>query len=219
MDPPRPILRVGLTGGIASGKSTVAAIFAEHGAFILDADRISHELILPEGAAYREVVQRFGPSIVMSDGTVDRTALGRIVFSDAEARVDLNAIVHPRVREEIHRRIDAYASTGHGTVAMVDAALLVESGIHETLHRLIVVRCSRDSQIRRLLSRAGLTAAEAEARIEAQAPLESKLAVASYVIDTDTTLHETRAQADRVWAALRQDFEQECGPPGSDAVS
>lgn len=219
MNPVRPILRVGLTGGIASGKSTVASIFAEHGAFTLDADRIAHELILPEGDAYRDVVLRFGPSVVAPDGTVDRAALGRVVFSDPQARLDLNAIVHPRVRDEIHRRFDAYAATGHGTVAMVDAALLVESGIHKTLHRLIVVRCSRDSQIQRLLSRGGLTPAEAEARIEAQAPLEDKLAVASYVIDTDTTLHETRVQAERIWGALQQDFERECGPPGGPAPS
>ncbi len=210
----RAILRAGLTGGIASGKTTVAGFFAELGAYVLDADRIAHDLIRRDGEAFVEVVARFGDSILDEAGEIRRPALGRIVFSDPAALADLNAILHPRILPEAERRIAHYLGGGHATVAVLDAALLVEAGIHRKLDRLVVVRCSRDAQVRRLLAR-GMSSAEAEARIDAQAPLEEKIAVADYVIDTETTLRETRSQTERTYARLVGDFEEKFGPPGS----
>jgi dephospho-CoA kinase len=207
------ILRAGLTGGIASGKTTVAGFLEERGAFRIDADRIAHALMEPGGAAFGPVVERFGPEILDSEGRIRRAALAATVFRDPAALEALNALVHPRVTEEIDRRILFYAEVGRAPVVVVDAALLVESGFYRGLHKLVVVRCSRESQLRRLLARGGLSPEEALARIESQAPLETKLAVADYVIDTDTTLDETRRAAERVYAALLADFERIFGVP------
>lgn len=215
MSPSRPILRVGLTGGIASGKTTVAGFLAELGAFVLDADRLSHAVIEPGGGAHGEVVARFGTGIAGPDGWIDRKALGRLVFEDEAARRDLESIVHPRVRAEIERRIERYLLTGTSPLAVIDAALLFESGSWRSYHRLVVVRCSRDTQVRRLLARGGLSPEEAVIRIDSQAPLEDKLAVADYVIDTETTLRETRRRTVEVHAALVADFEREFGAPRS----
>lgn len=199
----RAILRVGLTGGIASGKSTVGRFLSELGALVLDADRIAHELISPGGAAHGAVVDRFGRKFLDPEGGIDRQALGRLVFSDPEARRTLNAIVHPRVREIADRRMEQYRAEGRGSpVAVLDAALLVETGRYREFHRLIVVRCERLTQIRRLVERDGLSREEAGARIDAQAPLDEKVKVADYVIDTETSLEETRRQTGLVYASL-----------------
>ena len=198
------MLRVGLTGGLASGKSTVAAFFSELGAFHVDADRIAHELLAPGGGAEREVVSRFGGGILGSDGAVDRKALAAIVFSDPQALADLNAIVHPKVRTAIAQRLAEHASsTSPAEIALVDAALLVESGIHRDCDALIVVACPEPTQIARAVARGGLTEAQARARVAAQAPLAQKLAVADYVVDTGTSLDDTRRQVRGVWDALR----------------
>jgi len=188
------VLRVGLTGGLASGKSTVAAFFRELGAVHLDADRIAHELTAPGGRAHDAVVARFG--------TADRKALGAIVFADPKALADLNAIVHPLVREEIARRLAGHAQgPSPARVAIVDAALLVESGIDRDLDALIVLACPPETQVARAVAR-GMTEAEARRRIAAQAPLEAKLARATHVIDTGGTLDETKAHVRSVWERL-----------------
>jgi dephospho-CoA kinase len=195
--------RVGLTGGLASGKSTVAALFRDLGAFPVDADRIAHELLAPGGRAEAAVIARFGQGIVGAGAAIDRTALAAIVFADPKALADLNAIVHPLVREEIARRIESRASEADPPlVALVDAALLVESGIHRDLDALIVVSCRESTQIARAAARGGLTADQARARIAAQAPLADKIAVADYVIDNDGTLDDTKRQVHDVWAEL-----------------
>jgi dephospho-CoA kinase len=211
---PRPVLRVGLTGGIASGKTTVAGFLSELGAYVVDADRIAHELLAPGGRAVDAVVSRFGTDVLDDDGGIDRAALGRLVFADPDARHALEAIVHPAVREEMDRLIEAYRQTEAGSpVAVVDAALLVETGRHQSLDRLIVLRCGRAVQLSRLEERGGLTREEAEARLDAQAPLAEKLAVADYVIDTETDLDETRRQTERVWERILADFEARYGDP------
>jgi dephospho-CoA kinase len=208
---PRPVLRVGLTGGIASGKSSVAGFLSELGAYLVDADRIAHELLAPGGHGVEAVVGRFGTDVLDDDDGIDRERLGRLVFADPDARHALEPIVHPAVREEMDRLVEAYRQTEKGSpVAVVDAALLVETGRHRTLDRLIVVRCSREVQLARLEKR-GLTREEAEARLDAQAPLAEKLAVADYVIDTETDLDETRAQTERVWERILADFETRYG--------
>jgi dephospho-CoA kinase len=195
--------RVGLTGGLAAGKSTVASFFRELGAFHVDADLIAHALLATGGAAVREVVARFGESIVGADGAVDRKALAAVVFADPRALADLNAIVHPKVRAEIARRIaDEESNAAASPVALVDAALLVESGIHRDLDALIVVACTEATQVARAVARGGLTEAEARARVAAQAPLREKLATADYVIENEGSLDETRRRVREVWKDL-----------------
>ena len=204
MESSHPILRVGLTGGIASGKTTVAHTLAELGAFVVDADQLAHAMMQPGGQTYDPVVQRFGRQILDDDGRIVRSRLARQIFEDEEARRDLNSIVHPRLRAATERRIAEYE--GRAMVAVFDAALLVETGHYRDFQRLVVVRCRRETQIRRLLARDGLSTTEAEARIDSQAPMREKVAVADYVIDTEGTLRETRKQIEGVYAALLSDF-------------
>lgn len=198
----RGVLEVGLTGGIASGKSTVAHRFVELGAFLIDADAIAHRLLEPGGGAYDSIIERFGRGVLDDEGRIVRARLAQLVFGDAQALAELNAIVHPRVRAEARRLFDACAREGLAPIAIYDAALLVETGAHEGLDRLVVVSCSRETQIRRLHDRDGLPRHEAEKRIDAQAPLDEKVALADYVIDTDGPLAATLEETDSVWADL-----------------
>jgi dephospho-CoA kinase len=196
------MLRVGLTGGLASGKSTVAGFFRELGAFHVDADAIVHFLLQPSGRAFAPVVARFGRSIVDGTGAIDRKALAGIVFGDAAALEDLNGIVHPLVREEISRAVAVHAASGDpAPLALIDAALLVETGMHRDLDALILVACRPETQIARAVAR-GHSAEEAAARVAAQAPLDAKRAEADFVIDTDATLEQTQSQVRQVWDAL-----------------
>ncbi|MBI3932645.1 MAG: dephospho-CoA kinase [Acidobacteria bacterium] len=197
------MLRVGLTGGIACGKSHVLARLGAAGLRTLDLDRIAHEVMAPGGGAYEDVVAAFGPGILAADGTVDRKALGHIAFGDAAARARLNAIVHPRVREEEARRADAYAADA-GAVFVTDAALLVESGGHLRFDRLVVVHCSEAEQLRRLMARDSLDEAAARARIAAQLPLAEKRRFAHFDVDTGGSVEATSAEADRLAAVLRK---------------
>jgi dephospho-CoA kinase len=199
-------LRVGLTGGIASGKSTVAHAFEDHGALVIDADRIAHEAIAADGPAYAEVVAAFGTSIVRVDGSIDRERLGAVVFEDPEARRRLERIVHPRVRQGVAARMRTHDRWPAGPrVAVVDAALLVETGSYREYDRIVVVRCPPATQVRRLEERDGLSAEQARARIAAQAPLEDKVAVADYVVDTDVPLAVTLERVEEVWRLLLDD--------------
>lgn len=199
-------LRVGLTGGIASGKSTVARAFGERGALVIDADRIAHETLAAGGAAHAEVVAAFGTSILGAGGSIDRGRLGALVFEDPDARRRLERIVHPRVRQGIAARMRAHDRWPAGPrVAIVDAALLVETGSYREYDRLVVVRCPPATQVRRLEERDGLSAEQARARIAAQAPLEDKIAVADYVVDTDLPLAATLTRVEEVWGLLLED--------------
>jgi dephospho-CoA kinase len=197
-----PILKVGLTGGIAAGKSTVAAIFRALGAFVVDADDIARRLMAPGESIHREVVERFGDAILDDDGAIERKKLADMVFHDPRARSHLNAIVHPAVRGEADRLMDRCARSGRSKVAIYDAALLVETGAYRDLDRLIVVRCSPETQLRRLELRDGIDSDDATARLASQASLEDKIAAADYVIDTDGSLEETRSQTVRVYEEL-----------------
>jgi dephospho-CoA kinase len=195
------MLRVGLTGGIACGKSRVRRRFAAAGFATLDLDAVAHEVIAPGGAAYADVVSAFGRGILASDGTVDRKVLGSRVFADAEARAQLNALVHPRVRDEEARR--AAEEEARGTRAMVtDAALLVEAGLHLRFHRLVVVDCEGGEQLRRLVARDGLDEAAARARIAAQMPAAEKRRFAHVIVDASGGRPETDAHADAAAAEL-----------------
>jgi dephospho-CoA kinase len=201
------LLEVGLTGGIASGKTTVDAVLERLGAHVIDADAIVHALLrdpTPERAA---VIAAFGSGITTPEGAVNRRALAPLVFEDAEARSRLNAILHPGVRREEARLKDEIRAAGGGVV-ITDAALLVETGRYRDYDRLLVVSCDPALQLSRLLAREpGLSIVEARARLAAQAPLAAKLAVADYVIETSGSLAETESRARMTYRLLIEDLE------------
>jgi len=197
------MLRLGLTGGIASGKSAVAAMLREMGFAVLDADSLAHRLIKPGLPAYNDVLQEFGPGVVAPDGRVDRPKLSAIVFAD-RARLDrLNAIVHPRVAEVVFRQFEEWQRGGTRDAAFVEAALLIESGIHKKLDGLVVAWCAPEQQLKRLLAR-GLSETEARRRIAAQLPVEEKLRLATEKIDCSGSLEETRRQVEALATKLRR---------------
>jgi dephospho-CoA kinase len=196
-------LRVGLTGGIACGKSRVRQRLAAAGFSTLDLDHIAHEVMAPGGAAYREVVEAFGPAILAADGSVDRRRLGDVVFADPKARARLDAIVHPRVREEEARRA-ALGPDRPDEIVVTDAALLVEAGVHLRFDRLVVVHCSADQQVERLMRRDGIDEAAARARVAAQMPTDEKRGFAHFEVDASGSLAETDQGTDRVAAELRR---------------
>ena len=197
------MLRVGLTGGIACGKSTVAARMRELGCHVLDADKLAHQLIEPGQSAYEEVVREFGPAILLSDKRVDRARLAEIVFADRAKLAKLNAIIHPRVIAEQERELAALESDEPGAVAVVEAALLIEAGYHKRLDRLVVVWCRPEQQLERLLAR-GLTRTEADQRIAAQLPLDRKRVLADDLIDCSGTLDRTRVQVEELVGRLKK---------------
>jgi dephospho-CoA kinase len=194
------MLKVGLTGGIATGKTHVLARMAAAGFRTLDLDAVSREVMAPGGSAYAEVAAAFGPTILAAGGAIDRTALGRIVFADAGLRRRLEAIVHPRVREVESRVV---ASAGADEVVVVDAALLVEAGSHLRYDRLAVVYCDPQEQLCRLMARDGLTESAARARIDAQMPVDEKRRFGHHVVDTSGSVADTDARADDAVRALR----------------
>ena len=196
------MLRLGLTGGIASGKSAVAAMLREMGFAVLDADGLAHKLIEPGQPAYAEVLQEFGPSILDASGRVDRAKLSAIVFNDRAKLDRLNAIVHPRVAEVVFSQFEAWRRSGVRDAAFVEAALLIESGIHKKLDGLVVAWCTPEQQLERLLAR-GLSEAEAHRRMAAQLPVDEKLLLATEKIDCTGTLEETRRQVEALAVRLR----------------
>jgi len=205
---PSAVLRVGLTGGIATGKSEVGKVFSEEGAFLLDADALGHELMMPGTEGYREIRQAFGEGILAPDSAIDRGKLGTLVFRDSASRLRLNEILHPLILEEEQRQIREFARRSPpGGIAVTQAALLVEAGVHESYDRLVVTHCSPETQIRRLLVRDGLSEDEAASRIKAQGDPRAKIKLADYLVDTTGSLDATRDQARRVYEALRQEWE------------
>jgi dephospho-CoA kinase len=196
------MLRVGLTGGIACGKSTVAAMMRELGCRVIEADGVAHGLMQPGQPAYHEIVREFGQQILAANSAIDRAKLAPIVFSDAAKLSRLNQIVHPRVMEEQDRWLDETQSAEPQSVAVVEAPLLIEAGYHTRVHRLVVVWCAAEQQKERLLAR-GLTREQAEQRIAAQMPLEEKLTLADDTVDTSGTLEATRRQVEQLVAMLK----------------
>ena len=188
----------GLTGGIASGKSTVAQWFAEWGAFVVDADQVSRDLIAPGGIAFDAVVARFGRRILDDAGQIDRAVLGRLVFDDADERRALEAILHPAIRAESQRRFERCEAP----LKVYEASLLVETGAWKDFDWLVVAACPTETQLMRLIARDGLDREQARKRLAAQFPLHKKVELADYVIDTAGTLEETKLNARVVWKAL-----------------
>jgi dephospho-CoA kinase len=196
---------VGLTGGIASGKSTVAGMFEERGVPVIDADVIARKIVEPGQPALDEIADAFGEDVIQEDGSLDREALGTIVFGDDEARAQLNAITHPRVAQRMADRARELSEEGYRWI-IYDAALIVENGIHEWLDALIVVSVDRRTQIERLIRRDNIDREDAVARIESQLPLQDKVSVADYVIDNAGTLDQTLEQVERIHACIESNL-------------
>jgi dephospho-CoA kinase len=195
------VLLVGLTGGIGSGKSTVARMLEERGAVVFDADVLAREAVAPGTPGHDAVVERFGANVLGPGGELDREALASIVFADPAARRDLEAIVHPEVRRLLAEGCEAYQGTNR--VVVFSAPLLVETGMHTAFEVLVVVAAPESAQVERLLRDRGLAEEQVRARIAAQAPLEDKLAVADVVVDNDGSLDDLRERVDKAWNELQ----------------
>lgn len=193
----------GLTGGVASGKSTVARMFEELGAKVIDADTLAHELYRAPLPAYKEVVSRFGSEILNSYGEIDRKHLGPIVFADAQKLRELSAILHPRIVERIEEQVLYYHVQEPHAVIVVDAPLVYEADVADRFTKVIVVWCRPEQQLERLMAKTGLSREEAERRIAAQLPLEEKRRRADYVIDCSGSLESTRQQVEKLFAQLQ----------------
>jgi len=191
----------GLTGGIACGKGTVAKMFAELGAAVIDADDVAHDVIAPGKPAWHDVVDSFGDSILRPDGTIDRKKLAEIVFADAEARRRLNAITHPRITQDIHNRRAELARSGC-EIVIVEAALIGETGPEAGFDGLIVVYADPSDQVTRLIDRDGLSEEQARKRIETQMPVVEKRRLADHVIDNSGSIEQTREQVNSLWRKL-----------------
>jgi dephospho-CoA kinase len=190
---------VGLTGGIGTGKSTVSRMLAELGAPIIDADLLAREVVAPGQPALAQIAQRF-PGVV-ENGQLDRKKLGARVFSDPNERAALNAILHPTIHALFESRVKELAARG-AAVAIYDVPLLFENKLEKTLDGVIVVSAPREQQLQRLQTRDGLSAPEANARIDAQLPLAQKVAQATWVVDNSRSLDDTREQVKKIWEAL-----------------
>ncbi|MGW9270195.1 dephospho-CoA kinase [Microbacterium sp. NPDC055599] len=194
---------IALTGGIASGKSTIARRLAEHGAIIVDADAIVRDVQAPGSPVLERIAEVFGPEVIAEDGSLDRPALGARVFGDPEQLAQLNSIVHPAVRDESQRRFtDALAADPHAVV-VYDVPLLVEARVDDPWDLIVVAHAPAEERLRRLVELRGMDEAAARERIGAQVSDEKRLAIADVVIETGGALAETVAQADALWERLR----------------
>lgn len=192
----------GLTGGIASGKSTVAAIFEEAGARLIDADRIARDSVRRGTPAYRDIVSHFGRGVLLDDGKIDRQRLAAIIFNNPAEQRALERIVHPQVKKEVARRLDLIRRQAPEALVIVDIPLLFESGMDRGLDAIIVVYVPENVQIERLMARDALSQTEALARIRAQMPIEEKKRLAALLIDNSGSFECTRAQALDVYHKL-----------------
>ena len=192
-------MRIGLTGGIASGKSTVARKLEQLGAFTIDADVLARDVVALGTEGLKAVVARFGNSVLAADGSLDRSALARVIFADPQARADLNAIIHPLVRE---RAAELEAAAPVGAVVVHVIPLLVETGQQDRFDAVVVVDTTVEEQLRRLTRRDGLTQTEAEQRVAAQASREERLGAATHVIDSSGPVRETMRQVGELWRSL-----------------
>lgn len=197
---------VALTGGIASGKSTVARRLRELGAVIVDADQVARDVVEPGTPALARIADTFGPGVIAADGSLDRAAMGAIIFGDESARQTLNAITHPAVGERSRALFAAALDADPGAVVVYDVPLLVNErgeGRASEFDRVIVVSADEETRVRRLVELRGIGEADARRRIAAQAPESARLAIADDVIDASGTLEETLAQVDALWPTLR----------------
>jgi dephospho-CoA kinase len=196
------MLVVGLTGGIASGKSTVSRIFGEAGIPVICADDLAHEVVKPGSAALDEIRRTFGDEFVDSDGALDRVAMARLVFRDKDKRKTLESIIHPRVEQERERLLQEFAAQGH-SIVIVDVPLLYESGWEDSFDMIVLAYVSPEAQIERLIARDSLSPDEARSRLDAQMPIDEKKALAARVIDNTGSIERTREQVVEIIEELR----------------
>ncbi len=196
------MLKVGLTGGIASGKSTVCEVFTRMGAMVLDADAVAREVVLPGRSAWTKLRQTFGSEFFCPDGNLNRRRLRKLIFSDPVKRRQVDAIVHPEVMREINRQYQHLSAVAPDGVFLVDVPLLLEVGAAGRFDRVLVVYVDEYVQIDRLMRRDGLSKKEASQALSAQIPLREKVKLADFVIDNNGTLRETQAQVEGVWREL-----------------
>jgi dephospho-CoA kinase len=197
------MLRIGLTGSIGVGKSFVAGVLAELGCHVLDADDTARAVVEPGSAALRDVVAAFGPEFLGTDGALDRSKLGSLVFADEDKRRLLNSILHPYIIAEQDERLREWETEDPSGIAVIDAALMIESGGYKRFDKLIVVHCRPEVQLERLISRNNFSRAEAEKRIAAQMPQEEKKKFADYLIDTSDGFEAARKRTEDVYGELR----------------
>ncbi|MGI6712510.1 MAG: dephospho-CoA kinase [Bacillota bacterium] len=193
---------IGLTGGISSGKSTVSAILKELGAYIIDADAIAREVVMPGRPAWREIIHVFGAKILQEDGQINRKALADIVFQDEEARRKLNEITHPRISEERNRIIAEIAAKDEKAIIVFDVPLLIETGMYKEVDEVWLVALPEDLQIKRLINRDKISEEEALRRISSQMPLAEKKKYAHHIIDTSGSRIDTIKQVYKLWKQL-----------------
>jgi dephospho-CoA kinase len=198
------MLKVGLTGSIAVGKSYVVSVLAELGCITFDADKVAHSVMEPGRPAYEVIVREFGDTVLATDGSIDRGKLGQIVFANEARRIRLNEIVHPRVIEEQNRLLQEAEAKNPDGIAVIDAALMIESGGYRRFEKLIVVYCDRETQIERLMRRNQITRQDAEARIAAQMSSIEKRKYADYEIDTTGGFDQTRQRVIEIHRELQR---------------
>jgi len=203
------MLKVGLTGGIATGKSLVGSMFAELGAHLIDADKIGHELMAPGEPVYEEIVKRFGSEILNPDKTVNRGKLAELAFDQRRPRIyELNGLLHPGIIQRYEKRMEETAASEPNAIVMLEAALLLEAGLRKRFDRIVVVSCKPQQRIERWEQRQHVDAESARRevtrRMMAQAPQEAKIQVADFVIDNSGTIEQTRAQVEKVFAELKK---------------
>ena len=197
------MLKVGLTGSIAVGKSSVCEVFRELGCAVLDADRVARDVVEPGTLGLKRVVEQFGESVLQPDGRLDRPKLGLIVFADEEKRLLLNSIIHPLVFESQNAWLKDVELNDPNGIAIVDAALMIESGGYKRFDKLIVVWCEPELQLQRLMARDGISKEVAEARIAAQMPQDEKKRYADFLIDTSNDYENTRRQTTEIFHQLK----------------
>ncbi len=193
---------IGLTGGIGSGKSTVAQFLAELGAVIVDADKVGHGILKPGSEVWQQVVNAFGKQILTADGSIDRARLGKVVFSNDEARARLNRIMHPPITEMVKEQLEKYRQQG-ASVVVLEAPLLLEAGWQSLVDEVWVTIASEATVIERTKRRSGLSEEEIRARLRSQLGPEERIQYADVVIDTDCHLNELKAKVRELWAGLR----------------
>lgn len=197
-------LIIGLTGGIVSGKSTVARMFKDLGAKIVDADKLGHQVILPQGAAWKRIIKTFGKDILQKDQTINREKLGKIVFANQDLLKKLNKITHPEIIKLIKKEISLAKdnSKEEKKILIIDAALIYETKIDRLMDKIIVVYLDEEEQLKRLIKRNNLSEKEALQKIKSQIPLKEKIEIADYAIDNSNSLDKTREQVEKIWENL-----------------
>jgi dephospho-CoA kinase len=198
------MLIAGLTGSIATGKSTVSGILKELGAFIVDADRAAHEVVLPGTKAWNEIVRIFGKEILQKSGEIDRERLGRIIFNDSAMRSILEEVVHPEVVHSMDEQIRSIKSGFPDAVVILDVPLLIETGMHKGVGEVIVVYCPEDMQITRLMVRDNISREDALAKVRSQISIEEKRRYATLLIDNSASKDNTRIQVEDLYVRLRE---------------